>query len=122
MNPFRTSLERIFETHLQTLALAMRRSTVVHYRCTARYFLAYLRTTFPEVRQPSQLRRDPNLFGRFRWLCEQQPPLCNKTRSNHPIGLRRLLNDLAAHGHPLRPDLIRREDFPPQPCYLPRPL
>ena len=30
--------------------------------------------------------------------------------------------ELAAHGHPLRPDLIRREDFPPQPCYLPRPL
>jgi integrase len=36
--------------------------------------------------------------------------------------IRRLLEDLAAHGHPLPPDLIRRQDFPPLPKYLPRPL
>jgi site-specific recombinase XerD len=33
-----------------------------------------------------------------------------------------LLEDLAANGHSLAPDLIRREDFPPSPHYLPRPL
>ena len=36
--------------------------------------------------------------------------------------LRRLLDDLASKGHLVQPDLIRREDFPPQPRYLPRPL
>jgi hypothetical protein len=34
----------------------------------------------------------------------------------------RTLDDLAVNGHPLPPDLIRQEDFPPQPLYLPRPL
>jgi integrase len=38
------------------------------------------------------------------------------------VRLRRLLNDLTANGHPIQPDLIRREDIPPQPRYLPRPL
>jgi len=33
-----------------------------------------------------------------------------------------LLDDLAANGHPVQPDLFRREDFPPEPRYLPRPL
>jgi site-specific recombinase XerD len=70
----------------------------------------------------SQLRRDPHLLGWFRWLCEQDPPLCNKTRGDYLLGLRRLLDDLAANGHAIQPDLIRREDFPPRPQYLPRPL
>jgi integrase len=48
--------------------------------------------------------------------------LCNVTRIHHLIYLRRLLEDLAANGHSVQPDLIRREDFPPQPRYLPRPL
>jgi len=33
-----------------------------------------------------------------------------------------LLDDLSANGHPLQYGLIRREDFPPHPRYLPRPL
>ena len=32
------------------------------------------------------------------------------------------MNDLAAQGHSVSPHLIRPEDFPPQPRYLPRPL
>ena len=71
---------------------------------------------------PSQLRRDPHLLGWFRWLCAQQPPLCNQTRTDYLVRLRRLLDDLAAIGHLLPPDLIRREDFPPRPHYLPKPL
>ena len=122
MKPSRTRLEQIFETQLQTLALSRRTSTVDHYRSTARCFLAYLRSAFPQVRRLSQLRRDPHLLGWFRWLCEKQPPLCNVSRIKHLIFLRRLLEDLAANGHSLSPDLIRREDFPPQPHYLPRPL
>jgi site-specific recombinase XerD len=68
------------------------------------------------------LRRDPHLLGWFRRLNERQPPLCNKTRIGYLTLLRRLLDDLASNGHPVQPDLIRGEDFPPEPRYLPRPL
>jgi site-specific recombinase XerD len=55
-------------------------------------------------------------------LCEQQPPLGTSSRINHLIHLRRLLDDLTAQGHALFPHLIRQQDFPPRPQYLPRPL
>ena len=116
------SLEQILEAHLQTLALTLRPSTVSYYRSLAHGFLRYLHADFPQLRRLSQLRRDPHLLGWFRWLCAQQPPLCNQTRTDYLVRLRRLLDDLAANGHPLPPDLIRREDFPPRPHYLPKPL
>ncbi len=116
------SLEQILEAHIRTLALTLRPDTVSGYRGAARRFLSYLRTAFPQVRRLSQLRRDPHLLGWFRSLCEQQPPLCNKSRANLLLCLRRLLDDLTANDHRLPPDLIRRQDFPPQPRYLPRPL
>jgi len=122
MKSSRPTLEQILEAQIQTLSLTLRRNTVDNYRSTVHRFLAYLRRVFPQVRRPSQLRRDPHLLGWFRWLCEQQPPLCNVTRIRHLNCLRRLLEDLAANGHSLRPNLIRPEDFPPQPRYLPRPL
>ena len=122
MTQGRTSWEQIFETQIRTLALTLRPSTVGHYRTTARHFLAYLRAAFPQLRRLSQLRRDPHLLGWFRWLSEQPPLLSNPTRRNYLTQLRRLLDDLAANGHPAQPDLIRREDLPPQPRYLPRPL
>jgi site-specific recombinase XerD len=118
----RTSLEQIFETQIRTLALTLRPGTVVQYRVVARRFLAYLRAAFPQLRQISHLRRDPHLLGWFRQLNERQPPLCNETRIDYLTILRRLLDDLASNGHPVQPDLIRREDFPPVPRHLPRPL
>lgn len=117
-----TNLEQIFEAHLQTLALSLQPRTVSNYRGTAHNFLTYLRTMFPDVQRPSQLCRDPHTAGWLRSLCERQPPLRNSTRIYCLIRLRRLLDDLAADGHDLQPDLIRREDFPPRPQYLPRPL
>lgn len=122
MPPLTLSLEQIFEAHLRTLALTLRPDTVAGYRGVTRRFLFYLRTAFPRVRHLRQLRRDPHLLGWFQSLCEQQPPLANKTRINLLLCLRRLLEDLAANGRCLAPDLIRREDFPPPPYYLPRPL
>jgi len=122
MSKPKPSLDQIFEAHLQTLALTLRRDTVTNYRCVARRFLGYLHSAFPQVRRLSQLRRAPHLLGWFRWMCEQDPPLCNKTRGDYLLGLRRLLDDLTANGHAIQPDLIRREDFPPRPQYLPRPL
>ena len=77
------TLDQIFETQIQTLALTQRPHTVDNYRYVARRFLAYLHTTFPQVRRLVQLRRDPHLLGWFRWLCEQDPPLRNGTRINH---------------------------------------
>jgi len=116
------SLEQIFHAHIQNLAPTLRPSTIKGYRAATRRFLSYLRAAFPRVRRLSQLRRDPHLLGWFRSLSEQQPPLANRSRILLLIDLRRLLEDLAANGHPLAPHLIRREDFPPLPHYLPRPL
>jgi len=122
MKPARPRLEKIFETQNWTLALTLRPETVDRYRTVARRFVTYLQTAFPQVRQLSQLRRDPHLLGWFRSLSEQQPPLKDSTRIRYLILLRHLLDDLATNGHPLEPDLIRRNDFPLEPHYLPRPL
>ena len=116
------SLEQIFDRHLRLLSTTLRPGTLNHYRCVARHFLAYLRTTFPHLSQPSQLRRDPHLVGRFRCLCEHHPPLCNATRTNYLLCLRRLLQDLAKNSPTVPLDLIRSQDFPPPAHYLPRPL
>src|SRR5439155_2924906 len=106
MTPGQSNLEQIFETQIRTLALTLRPSTVDDYRCTARHFRSYLRATCPQLRRLPQLRRDPHLLGWFRWLREQEPPLSNPTRTNRLIRLRRLLDDLAANGHPVQSDLI----------------
>ena len=122
MKSSRSNLEQTFEKQIQTLALTLRPGSVSQYRSIVRRFLAYLRTAFPQVRRLSQLRRDPHLLGWFRSLREQEPTLGNEARIHHLAFLRRLLEDLAANGHSIQPDLIRREDFPPHPHYLPRAL
>jgi len=116
------SLEQIFDAHLRVLATTLRPNSVATYRRTVRHFLPYLREAFPKVEKLSQLRRDPHLLGWLRSLCDQHPPLRTGTRQSYLVLLRRLLQDLADNGHPLQPDLIRREDFPPQTRYLPKPL
>jgi site-specific recombinase XerD len=122
MFPPAASLEQILQSHIQTLALTLRPSTINGYRGTARCFLAYLRAADPQAQQLSDLRRDPHLLGWRRSLCDRQPPLSNRSRWGHLLLLRRLLDDLEAQGHPVTPRLIRPEDFPPLPCYLPRAL
>jgi len=122
MNSSQPSLEQIFEAHIQTLCLSLRPNTVAEYRYIGRRFFAYLHTAFPQVHRLSQLRRDPHLLSWLRWLSEQQPPLSNTTRFHYLIRLRRLLENLAANSHSIRPDFIHREDFPAQPRFLPRPL
>jgi len=114
------SLEELFAAHIQTLATTLRPGTVRYYYTVSRRFLSYLNTAFPQVHCLSQLRRDPHLLGWFRSLAEQSPPL--RTRGTYLIILRRLFRDLADNGHSPQPELIRREDFPPQPRYLPRAL
>jgi site-specific recombinase XerD len=116
------NLDQIFETHLSTLALTLRPNSVTDYRCVATRFLSWLHAAFPRVGRLSQFRRDPHLLAWFRHLCDQQPPLSNQTRRCYLLCLRRMLDDLAANGHAIAPDLIRLDDFPPTPRYLPRPL
>jgi len=116
------NLDQIFETHISTLALTLRPNSVTDYRCVATRFLAWLHAAFPRVGRLSQFRRDPHLLAWFRHLCERQPPLSNQTRRCYLLCLRRMLGDLAANGHAIAPNLIRIEDFPPNPRYLPRPL
>jgi len=116
------SLQEIFQRQIQILSLTRRPSTMNGYRATVHGFLAHLRAAAPDIGYLSDLRRDPHLLGWFASLCEQQPPLSNKTRWNHLLLLRRLLDDLVAQGHPVSPNLILRDDFPPLPVYLPRAL
>jgi integrase len=122
MSAPRRTLQEIFQAQVETLALTLRPSTVVKYEYVARRFVGYLRTTFPQVRRLSQLRRDPHMLGWFRWLCQRRPPIGNHTRQQRLLCLRRLLDDLTAQGHCLPPGLILREDFPVLPEYFPRPL
>jgi len=116
------TLDQLFEAPIHALATTLRPETVKQYRACAHSFVAYLHASFPHLRKLSQLRRDPHLLGWFRFLCQQNPPLCNLVREARLVQLRRMLRDLADLGHPLPPDLIRREDFPPRDHYLPRPL
>jgi site-specific recombinase XerD len=116
------TLGNIFETHIQTLATTLRPSTIKSYRYTARRFLSFLQTHFPQLQQLLELRRDPHWLAWLRSLCEQHPPLSNATRQGYLLNLGRLLKDLAYQGHPLQPELILPEDFPPRPRYLPRAL
>lgn len=122
MNRPRRTLDQLFEAQVQTLALTLQPSTTRNYRSVFHRFLEYLQASFPQVCQPSQLRRDPHMIGSFRWLCELDPPVSTTTRTDYLICLRRLLDDLAIQGHRLQPGLILRQDFPPRREYLPRPL
>jgi site-specific recombinase XerD len=122
MKPSQPSMDEILEAQIQVLATTRRPKTVRCYRYSAHNFLAYLHTTFPSLHKLSQLRRDPHLLAWFRFLCQQYPSPGNRTRHLHLLTVRRLLRDLANQGHPVTPDLIRREDFPPSDHYLPKPL
>ena len=122
MSKSRHNLEQIFDDHVRTLSLTLQPATVRNYRSVFHRFLAYLHTSFPQVRQLWQLRRDPHMLGWFRWLCEQDPPVSYSTRTDYLVCLRRLLDDLAIQGYRLQPGLILRQDFPPRREYLPRPL
>lgn len=118
----RPNLDQILELHIQALAVTLRPASVRQYRSAARRFLRYLHAAFPHLHRPSQLRRDPHLLGWFRCLCQEDPPLCNKTRICYLLNLRHLFHGLAVSGHSIQPDLIRMDDLPPRPRTLPRPL
>jgi len=114
-------IDQIFEAQLQVLALTLRPSTIDNcYRVTVRRFLRYLHADCPNVLRFDQLHRDPHILGWLRRLAEEK--LSNKSRTIALICLRRLFEDLADNGQPVRDGLILPQDFPPRDLYLPRPL
>jgi site-specific recombinase XerD len=113
------TIEQLFDSYLESLALTRRPGTIGQYRSTLDGFVQFLGKQYPKVRRLSQLRRDPHILG---WLATLSR--FRKCTHIHQIyDLRRCLRDLADEGrYGLRDDLIVRRDFPRQDKYLPRPL
>ena len=59
------SLETALESCIGLLETTLQPATMRQYRHTARLFIEFLKESFAEARQPSQLRRDPHMLG---WL------------------------------------------------------
>ena len=120
------ALQKAFDVRLRLLATTLQPSTMYHYRHTARLFLAHLNESFPEVRKPSQLRRDPHLLGWLEYLWKLRTakgdPRDSGARGQHVMRLRTLLDLLADLPQPPGPGLLRSEDIPPRQHRLPRPL
>lgn len=116
-----STLEQLFAAQIQALAPTLRPSTLRNYRVAVKQFLSHLRVAFPTVPRLHQLRRDPHLLTWFASLCSPSP-LSHSTRRGRLVCIRRLLDDLSDNGHPVPPHLIRCEDLPALPHYLPRPL
>jgi len=117
-----SSLAQVFEAQLETLATVLLPSTIRYYRSAVNRFLRFLGAVYPDVRTVAELRREPHILGWLRSLGEEIPPLSNRSRAACLMCLRRLLEDLAANGHPLPDGLLLRQDFPPRDLYLPQPL
>jgi len=110
-----------FQTELNQLALTRRLSTMNKYRHAALRFLAFLGKSFPRLQRLPELRRDPHLHHYLQHLC--QLPWCKKTRYNHLVCLRRMLDDLAVTAtDPPPPFLLLWSDIPHLDIYLPRPI
>jgi site-specific recombinase XerD len=115
-------LHQILHEQLQILAATLRPSTIEYYRTQANGFLRFLHRSYPEIHSPGQLRRNPHILGWLRSLAEGQPPLTNRSRRAALICMRRLFDDLADNGYPIREALILSQDIPPHDRYLPIPL
>jgi integrase len=120
------SLQAALTGRVRVLETTLQPSTTAQYRHTARWFLRYLGTNFPEIGKLSKLRRDPHLLGWLEQLWTYRTslgqPLTNGTRRHHVMCLRKLL-EMFSDG-PDRPisGLLRGEDIPPRQYGLPRPL
>jgi len=115
-------LHRILHEQLQILAATLKPATIKYYRTQANGFLRYLHRDYPEIHSPGQLQRNPHILGWLRSLAEDHPPLTNRSRRAALICVRRLFDDLADNGYPVREALILSQDLPPHDLYLPIPL
>jgi site-specific recombinase XerD len=121
--PLLHPLAPLFDRAVDSLGAALSPESHRHYRGTVRNFLSYLGAAHPEVNSLEQLRRDPHLLGWMSRLRSHTPPLATASYINHLIALRPLLTELAwTEQLPQLARLIRREDIPPLPQRLARPL
>ncbi len=120
------TLEKALEACIGLLETTLQPATISNYRHTARLFLGFLAESFPTVRQPSQLRRDPHLLGWLEYLWKRRTAagvaLSSGARGSHVMQLRTLFDLLADSPHPPVPGLLRHLDVPPRQYRLPRPL
>jgi integrase len=127
MKRSRHPLEEALQARVRLLATTLRPNTVNQYKHTVRLFMAWLLGFDPELRLPSQIRRDPHVLGWLEHLWMRRAhsstrPLCTHTRAAHLIRLRKLFDLLADHAFPPRPGLLLSEDIPRPDQTLPRPL
>jgi site-specific recombinase XerD len=120
-------LEQALQARVRLLATTLRPATVRQYEHTVRRFLRYLRESFPQVRRPADIRRDPHILGWLEHLWSYRRPgsarpLCAHSRGAHLIRLRKLFDLLADHSSPPRPGLLLSDDIPRPDQTLPRPL
>ena len=121
--PLLHPLVPVFDRAVDSLSAALSPDTARHYRGTARHFLSYLGTAYPELNRLHQLRREPHVLGWMSCLRSQAPPLATASYINRLIALRCIFNELAwAEQLSALAPLIRREDIPRLPQRLPRPL
>src|SRR5260370_13150723 len=121
--PLQHPLAPVFDRAVDSLGVALSPDTTRHYRGTARNFLSYLGADHPEVQRLDQLRREPHILGWMSRLHSQAPPLSTASYINLLVALRGICNQLAWPEHLSDfPHLMRREDIPPLPHRLPRPL
>ena len=121
--PLLHPLVPVFDRAVDSLSAALSPDTARHYRGTARHFLSYLGTAYPELNRLHQLRREPHVLAWMSRLRSQAPPLATASYINRLIALRCIFNELAwAEQLSALAPLIRREDIPRLPQRLPRPL
>ena len=121
--PLLHPLVPVFDRAVDSLSAALSPDTARHYHGTARHFLSYLGTAYPELNRLHQLRREPHVLGWMSCLRSQAPPLATASYINRLIALRCIFNELAwAEQLSALAPLIRREDIPRLPQRLPRPL
>lgn len=117
------SLQQIFETQIEDLAITLSPASLRNYRNVTRNLLRYLAMRYPRIRALKELRRDPHILAWLHHLAARQPPLNKATRQLYLVCMRRLLNDLAGSGkYALHEKLIVRTDFPHLDHYLPKSL
>ena len=121
--PVHHPLAPLFRRAIDSIVAALAPDSGRHYRGTARNFLIYLETDYPDVRALDQLRRDPHILGWLAQLHSQTPPLATAYYINRLIHLRGILHALAwSEQLPHLAHLFRREDIPRAPQRLPRAL
>lgn len=117
------SLQQIFETQIDYLAVTLRPRTVQGYRMSIHHLLRYLAMRYPRIHALEDLRRDPHVLGWIRYLAARDPVLSKASRLKYLLCVRRLLIDLAASGqYRLQEGLIVATDLPRLDQYLPKPL